>query len=54
MQPDPATTARLLNDLDYMAEDWVAHEARCDDKHRERLASIFRSAKEKLLKRSTL
>ena len=33
---------------------WVAHAARCDDKHRERLANIFRSAKEELVKRFTV
>jgi hypothetical protein len=51
MQPDPIVIAALNRDLDYTLQ-WSAHKARCDDKHRERFAQIFRSAKEELLKRS--
>jgi len=47
-----ATVAALSRDLDYMLE-WAGHKARCDDKHRERFANIFRSAKEELLKHAT-
>jgi hypothetical protein len=55
MDPKPDTTATqpFLRALTNMLH-WVAHEARCEDKHRERLANIFRSAKEELLKRSTV
>jgi hypothetical protein len=51
LQPDPTAVAALTRDLDYTLH-WSAHKARCDDKHRERFAQIFRSAKEELAKRS--
>jgi hypothetical protein len=53
IKADSTTIAALNKDLDYMLE-WAARKARCDDKHRERFASIFRSAKEELLKLSTV
>jgi hypothetical protein len=51
VKADSTTIAALSKDLDYML-DWARNKARCDDKHRERFAGIFRSAREELLKRS--
>lgn len=53
MRPEAAALQRLDHSLDQMLV-WVAEEARCDDKQRERLANIFRSARQELLKRSTV
>jgi hypothetical protein len=53
MRADAATVAALRKDLDHMLE-WVLRRARCDEKQRERLANVFRSAKDELLKRLTV
>jgi hypothetical protein len=50
---DQDTLTRIATELDNSLK-WVREEARCDEKQRERLANIFRSAKEELLKRSTV
>ncbi|HVS34431.1 MAG TPA: CehA/McbA family metallohydrolase [Gemmataceae bacterium] len=49
-RPTAETIAPFLADLD-KSLDWVAHEARCDDKHRQRLAGIFQAARQELLRR---
>jgi hypothetical protein len=50
--PDPDAMAKFIGDLDQMLE-WVRLQARCEtDQQRERLAAIFREAREVLLKRA--
>ena len=49
-RPSAATIAHFLFAIDKWLG-WVAHTARCDDKHRQRLAGIFEAARQELLRR---
>ena len=48
--PDEEALRRFLAALDGMSE-WTAHKAHCDDKQRQRLAGVFESARQELLRR---
>jgi hypothetical protein len=49
-RPDAAALVPFFLGLDRMLE-WVAREARCDDKQRQRLAGVFEAARQELLRR---
>jgi hypothetical protein len=49
-RPDGAAAEAFLKELESM-QDWAARHARCDDRQRQRLAAVFESAKQELLRR---
>jgi hypothetical protein len=53
--PTPADPAavRELTELLRLGLEWVTHQARCDDKHRQRLAGVLQAATDELAMRAT-
>jgi hypothetical protein len=51
MRPDAASVSRFAAELGRMLE-WVAREARCDDRQRQRLAGVFEAARQELQRRA--